>query len=66
MDFLHKWDQKFGKYAIPHLTRYIIMTYIAGYILMLIGGINGTYNGINSLLILSWFFPCSSHSGFST
>ena len=54
MDFLHKWDQKFGKYAIPHLTRYIIMTYIAGYILMLIGGINGTYNGINSLLILSW------------
>ena len=54
MDFLHKWDQKFGKHAIPHLTRYIIMTYIAGYILMLIGGINGNYNIINSLLVLSW------------
>ena len=53
MDFLHKWDQKYGKHAIPHLTRYIIMTYIAGYILMLIGGINGSYTAISSLLTLS-------------
>ena len=54
MDFLHKWNQKYSKYAIPHLTRYIIMTYIAGYVLMLIGGIYGNYNAINSLLVLSW------------
>ena len=53
MDFLHKWDQKYGKHAIPHLTRYIIMTYIAGYILMLIGGINGSYTAISSLFTLS-------------
>ena len=53
MDFLHKWEQKFGKRAIPHLTRYIIMTYIAGYVLMLIGGFSVNYNYISSLLILS-------------
>ena len=53
MDFLHKWERKFGKYAISHLTRYIIMTYIAGYILMLIGGISGNYDAISSLLTLS-------------
>lgn len=53
MDFLHKWDQKYGKHAIAHLTRYIIMTYIAGYILMLIGGATGNYASISSLLTLS-------------
>lgn len=53
MDFLHKWEKKYGRYAIPHLTRYIIMTYIAGYILMLIGGITGNYQAISSLLVLS-------------
>ena len=53
MDFLHRWEKKFGKYAIPHLTRYIIMTYIAGYVLMLIGGITGNYAAISSLLTLS-------------
>ena len=53
MDFLHKWENKYGRYAIPHLTRYIIMTYIAGYILMLIGGITGNYQSISSLLVLS-------------
>ena len=53
MDFLHKWEKKFGKRAIPRLTRYIIMTYIAGYILMLVGGATGTYSTIASMLYLS-------------
>ena len=52
MDFLNKWEKKYGKHAIPHLTRYIIMTYIAGYLLALIGGINGSYDGITYLLML--------------
>ena len=33
MIFLNKLERKFGKYAIPHLTRYIIITYVIGYIL---------------------------------
>ena len=33
MDFLSKLERKFGRYAIKHLTIYIIMTYVAGYIL---------------------------------
>ena len=33
MNFLNKLERKFGKYAIPHLTRYIIITYVIGYIL---------------------------------
>ena len=54
MSFLNKLENKFGKYAIRHLTRYIIMTYIAGYILMLIGGAAGNYQAISRLLVLSW------------
>ena len=53
MDFLKKWENKFGKKAIPHLTRYIIMTYIAGYILMFIGGATGSYGNISDFLVLS-------------
>ena len=33
MNFLNKLERKFGKYAIPHLTRYIIITYVIGYLL---------------------------------
>lgn len=36
MKFLNKLERKFGKYAIPNLTRYIIFTYIIGYILYFI------------------------------
>ncbi len=53
MDFLQKWERKWGKRALPHLTRYIIMTYIAGYVLMLIGNMNGSYDAVRSLLTLS-------------
>ncbi len=33
MNFLSKMERRFGKYAIPHLTMYIILTYAAGYVL---------------------------------
>lgn len=33
MNFLNKLERKLGKYAIPHLTRYIIITYVIGYLL---------------------------------
>ena len=53
MDFLTKWEKKFGNRALPHLTRYIIMTYVAGYVLMLIGRSAGTYETIRNLIALS-------------
>ena len=53
MDFLHRWEKRFGRRAVPHLTRYIIMTYIAGYVLMLIGSATHNYDVIRSLLMLS-------------
>ena len=32
-DRINKWDRKYGKYAIKNLTLYIIIGYVAGYIL---------------------------------
>ncbi len=31
MNFLKKLEKKFGRYAVPNLTRYIILTYVIGY-----------------------------------
>ena len=36
MRFLTKLERKFGKYAIKHLTRYIIICYVIGYVLEII------------------------------
>ena len=36
MKFFNKLERKFGKYAIPNLTRYIIITYVVGYVLWMI------------------------------
>lgn len=33
MNFLNKLERKFGRFAIPHLTGYIIATYAIGYLL---------------------------------
>lgn len=41
MNFLRKLERKFGKYAIPHLTLYIIVTYVAGYLFSIIGSVTG-------------------------
>ena len=35
MNFLDKMERKYGRYALSHLTMYIIVTYIAGYIIQL-------------------------------
>jgi hypothetical protein len=40
MNFLNNMERKFGRYAIPHLTMYIILTYVAGYMLYFIGAAN--------------------------
>ncbi len=42
MNFLRKLEKKIGRYAIPNLTRYIIITYVIGYILEIIDSVNGT------------------------
>ncbi|MDO4489486.1 MAG: hypothetical protein Q4B85_00205 [Lachnospiraceae bacterium] len=33
MNFLRKMEKRFGRFAIPNLTRYIIFTYVIGYFL---------------------------------
>ena len=35
MDLLRKAEQKFGRFAIRRLTLFIIATYVAGYILLM-------------------------------
>lgn len=50
MNFLRKMERKFGRFAISNLTRYIIFTYIAGYVLDMMGSIYGVnYLGMVSL-----------------
>ena len=34
---MSKFEKKFGKYAIPNLTLVLIMCYVAGYIIQLMG-----------------------------
>jgi hypothetical protein len=47
MNFLNRLERKFGKYAIRNLTKYIILTYVIGYVLYYIS-IYTPYN------ILGW------------
>lgn len=47
MKFFNKLERKFGKYAIPNLTRYIIITYGIGYLLWVI-------QQASSVNILGW------------
>ena len=43
MNFLDKMERKYGRYALSHLTMYIIVTYIAGYIIALAAPIMRQY-----------------------
>ena len=43
MNFLDKMERKYGRYALSHLTMYIIVTYIAGYIIQLAAPIMRQY-----------------------
>ncbi|MDD7739350.1 MAG: hypothetical protein SOT28_07335 [Fusicatenibacter sp.] len=50
MNFLDKMERKYGRYAIHHLTAYIIVTYIAGYLIELTG------TGLSSYLTLEPYY----------
>jgi MFS family permease len=38
MNFITKMERKYGKYAIPNLTRYLIFTYVLSYLLTFVSG----------------------------
>ena len=41
MNFLNKMERKFGRYAIPELTKYIILCYVIGYALEVFQNMTG-------------------------
>ena len=51
MHFLNKMERKFGRYAIPELTKYIILCYVIGYALEVFQNMTGV--GIMGYLALS-------------
>ena len=51
MNFLNKMERKFGRYAIPELTKYIILCYVIGYALEVVQNMTGV--GIMGYLALS-------------
>ena len=78
MNFLQKLERKLGKYAIKGLTKYVIMAYVAGYILYAVSIISGS--GFLSYLtldpyaimhgqiwrIVTWFLMPPSNLNFFT
>ncbi|MDE6363452.1 MAG: hypothetical protein K2L86_04190 [Lachnospiraceae bacterium] len=52
MNFLNKMERKFGKYAIPNLSLYLIMGYILGYLLEFISPAAVDFLTLNPYLIL--------------
>ncbi len=67
MSFLYKLEKKIGKYAIPNLTRYIIIAFVIGYLLMIFAPqilVNLVFDGMSIIeghqywRIFTWiFFP---------
>lgn len=53
MSFMNKLERKFGKYAIPNITWYMILCYAAGYVLQFIGSMNPDSTDILSYLTLN-------------
>lgn len=51
-EFLDKMERKYGRYALSHLTMYIIVTYIAGYIIQLAAPIMRQYLTLEPYYIL--------------
>ncbi len=39
-NWLYKLERKYGEYAIPELTKFVILTYVAGYVLQMMGVAN--------------------------
>lgn len=52
MNFLNKMERKFGKYAIPNLSLYLIMGYILGYVLLFVSPAALDFLTLNPYLIL--------------
>ena len=52
MNFFDKMERKYGRYALSHLTMYIIVTYIAGYIIALAAPIMRQYLTLEPYYIL--------------
>ena len=51
MNFLNKMERKFGKYAIPNLSLYLIMGYILGYVLLFVSPAALDFLTLNPYLI---------------
>ena len=49
--FLNKLERKIGRYAVPQLTKFIILTYIIGYMLYFFQAL--THNNILMMMYLS-------------
>ena len=56
MNFLNKMERKFGRYAIPELTKYIILCYVIGYALEVFQNMTGV--GIMGYLALFLLLLC--------
>lgn len=52
MSFLNKLERKFGKYAVPNLTWYLILAYAAGYVLEFVSPSVMSYLTLNPYAIL--------------
>lgn len=52
MSFLNKLERKFGRYAIPNLTLYLIFAYAAGYVLEFVNPSLMSYLTLNPYAIL--------------
>ncbi len=53
MSLMDKMERKLGKHAIPHLTMFIIVTYITGYVLTILGAVRG----VNIMVYLRFYPP---------
>ncbi len=52
MNFLYKLERKFGKYAIPNISLYLILCYACGYLMNMINPMFLNYLTLNPYLIL--------------
>ena len=52
MNFLNKMERKFGKYAIPNLSLYLILGYVLGYAMQFVNPAIVDFLTLNPYLIL--------------
>lgn len=56
MKFLDKLERKIGRYALPHLTIYIIACYVIGYLIEMVGKLTGF--SLISWIVFSPYHVC--------